>query len=181
MVEVGLARLFIDFFFIGLTTLGGGYAIVPQVLRMVEKNQWLSHEEFQQLLSMSQLAPGPVGINLPILVGRQLRGLVGAIVCFLAIILAPLAVIFVLVTWLDTLMEWEVVRQIMAAVRIAVAGVILSAGMEMFAKNKLRIWEIVVFFVILSLIFFMGLNAVLTIILGFSAGIFFLTVFKQRP
>lgn len=180
MPKVGLVRLFLDFFFIGLTTLGGGYAIVPQVLRLVEKNRWMTHEEFQQLFSMSQLAPGPVGINLPILVGRKLRGIAGAIVGFLAITFAPLAVIFVLVSWLDTLMDWEVVRQIMVAVRIAVAGVILSAGMEMFAKNQVRVWEIVVFSVMLGLLIFTGLNAVFTIILGFSLGLFFLAVLAKR-
>lgn len=179
MPKVRLIGLFVDFFVIGLTTLGGGYAIVPQVLNMVEKKRLMSHEEFQRLFSMSQLAPGPVGINLPILIGGKLRGIAGALVGFWGIILAPMAFIFMLVSWLETIMEYEVVGQIMTAVRIAVSGVILSAGVEMFSKTKLKIWEVVIFVIMLTLIFFTGFNAVSIIILGFLMGVLSLGIFEK--
>ena len=59
-----ILRLFLIFCKIGIFTFGGGYSMVALIQNeVVEKYHWLTAEEFTDLLAVSQMTPGPVGIN----------------------------------------------------------------------------------------------------------------------
>ena len=76
-----MLKLFITFFKIGLFTLGGGYAMIPLIERdVVERNRWVSKEEFLDLLAVAQAAPGVFAVNISIFIGYKLRGVWGSIV-----------------------------------------------------------------------------------------------------
>jgi chromate transporter len=172
MQKISLRIIFGEFFWIGLTTLGGGYAIIPLVLSLTEKYKLMDHQDFHQLLSLAQIIPGPVGVNLPLLIGRKIRGVLGAIAALLGILLSPIIIVVILTAWLEQIKELAIVNQILIAVRVAVAAVILVAGMELF-KPKIKVHEIIVFFVILFVLFFFKLNVVYVLLIGFVMGSIF--------
>ena len=62
--EMNAWKLFSTFFKIGTFTFGGGYAMLPLIEQeVVHKQQWLNTEEYTEMLSLVQTAPGPISIN----------------------------------------------------------------------------------------------------------------------
>ena len=92
-----IVRLFLIFCKIGIFTFGGGYSMVALIQsEVVGKNHWLTAEEFTDLLAVSQMTPGPVGINTATYTGytvvlnsggTHLMGVVGSLVASFAVIL----------------------------------------------------------------------------------------------
>jgi chromate transporter len=92
--------LFWEFCKIGLFCVGGGYASMPLIQAcVVDTYHWLSLSEFVDIFTISQMTPGPIGINAATFVGTKIAGLSGAVCAtfgfvtpafFLGIILAKL-------------------------------------------------------------------------------------------
>lgn len=71
-----LLKLFWSFFQIGLFSIGGGYAAMPIIQhQVVEINGWLSMIEFGDVVTISQMTPGPIAINSATFVGTRIAGL----------------------------------------------------------------------------------------------------------
>ena len=63
-------RIFLAFFKIGLFTFGGGYAMIAVIEReLVEKKNWLTHEEFLDVVAMAESSPGPIAVNSATFIG----------------------------------------------------------------------------------------------------------------
>ena len=68
-----LFKLFIAFFKIGAFTFGGGYAMIPIIEKeVVDKNHWLTKEEFIDMLAVVQSLPGPIAINSSVYIGYKI-------------------------------------------------------------------------------------------------------------
>ena len=81
-------QLFWSFFQIGLFSFGGGYAALPLIqTQVVDLHHWLSMSEFMDLITISQMTPGPIAINSATFVGIQIAGPWGAVVSTLGCIL----------------------------------------------------------------------------------------------
>ncbi len=73
-------NLFLTFFRIGLMSIGGGYAVIPLIReQVVEKNGWISEKMFTDILTISQMTPGPLAVNTSTFVGLQIGGVKGAL------------------------------------------------------------------------------------------------------
>lgn len=71
-----LLNLYLTFFKIGLFSFGGGYATLPIIQQeVVTFNSWLSLSEFNDLITISQMTPGPIAINSATFVGTRMAGL----------------------------------------------------------------------------------------------------------
>jgi len=84
--SVDLRDLFIQFLSIGAISFGGGIIAYERIL-LVEKRQWLSADEFMAYLAISQTMPGLNSVNMAVLAGDHLRGLLGAVIATLGLIL----------------------------------------------------------------------------------------------
>lgn len=75
-----LFQLFFDFFKIGLFSIGGGYAIIPAIRdQVVILRQWITYQEFTDIITISQMTPGPLAVNTSTFVGMRVGGLAGGI------------------------------------------------------------------------------------------------------
>ena len=75
-----LIQLFFDFFKIGLFSIGGGYAIIPAIRdQVVILRQWITYQEFTDIITISQMTPGPLAVNTSTFVGMRVGGLAGAL------------------------------------------------------------------------------------------------------
>lgn len=73
-------KLFLSFLQIGLFSFGGGYASLPLIReQVVEQNTWLSMSEFTDLITISQMTPGPIAVNSATFVGIKIAGIGGAV------------------------------------------------------------------------------------------------------
>ncbi len=75
---------------IGLFGFGGGYAMLSLVQNIIVENGWLSSQMFTDIVAISQMTPGPIGINSATYIGYVSTGTVwGSIVATLAVVLPP--------------------------------------------------------------------------------------------
>ena len=81
-----LQDLFIQFFWIGCISFGGGIIAYERIL-IVEKRQWITADEFMAYLAISQTMPGLNSVNMAVLTGDHLRGASGAIIAVIGLIL----------------------------------------------------------------------------------------------
>ena len=84
--------LFFEFFKTGLLTFGGGYASLPFLYHMVDEYTWFSYNELTQMIAISGLTPGPVGLNMATFAGFNTLGLTGSIFSSIALILPMLII-----------------------------------------------------------------------------------------
>ena len=79
-------QLFKEFFKIGVLSFGGGFATLPFLYNIAEKYHWYSVNELTQMLAISSITPGPVGLNMATYAGMQTHGIITALIASLAII-----------------------------------------------------------------------------------------------
>ena len=90
-------QLFWCFFQIGLFSIGGGYASMPLIQnQVVDTYHWLSLSEFSDVITISQMTPGPIAINSASFVGIQMGGVLGAVVATLGCILPSCTIVLCL-------------------------------------------------------------------------------------
>lgn len=85
-------QLFLSFFKIGLFGFGGGLAILSLIQMEVEQYGWMSQQEFVDIVAVSQVTPGPIGINCATYVGYTTAGFWGSVLATTAIILPSLII-----------------------------------------------------------------------------------------
>lgn len=89
-------ELFTTFFVIGMFTIGGGYAMLSLIqAEVVTKHAWLTESAFTDIVAISQMTPGPIGINCATYVGYDVLAAEGApeLICILGSVTATLAVV----------------------------------------------------------------------------------------
>ena len=104
-------ELFITFFIIGAFTFGGGYAMLSLIQnQVVTVHQWLTPEEFTDIVAISQMSPGPIGINSATYIGYSVPHAMGfsPAISVLGSVTATFAVVlpsYLLVLWICILFE----------------------------------------------------------------------------
>ena len=74
-------QLFWSFFQTGLFSIGGGYAAMPLIQhQVVDVHPWLTMAQFSDIITISQMTPGPISINSATFVGLQVAGIPGAVI-----------------------------------------------------------------------------------------------------
>lgn len=87
-MDNNLITMFLSFLKIGLFSIGGGYAIIPLIQeQVVLYHNWITSEEFADIITISQMTPGPLAVNTASFVGIRIAGTSGAIVATLGCIL----------------------------------------------------------------------------------------------
>lgn len=81
-----LLDIFVQFLIVGAVSFGGGIIAYERIL-LVEKRKWLSADEFMAYLAISQTMPGLNSVNLAVLAGDHFRGILGALIAVLGLIL----------------------------------------------------------------------------------------------
>ena len=95
--SVPLLHLFITFLKIGSTAFGGFMALISVVQNyVVDRNKLISHSVMVDGISLATILPGPVAVNVVAYVGYQIRGIAGAIVCTVAVIIPSFLLIVAL-------------------------------------------------------------------------------------
>lgn len=90
-------ELFLSFLQIGLFSFGGGYAAMPLIQgQVVNGHHWLSMTEFTDLITISQMTPGPIAVNSATFVGIRIAGIPGALVATLGCILPSCLIVTLL-------------------------------------------------------------------------------------
>lgn len=151
---MSILTLFLTFAKFGLLCFGGGYVLVPLIIQdFVQTRKLFTPEEFGNLLSISQVTPGPIGINTATYVGYMQDGFLGSLVAtfsliFPALILTPLAIIS-LNKWQDKFVVKGILKGTrMSALSLVLYAVIIFLGMSVFTAPIP--WDSIVRFLMLK-------------------------------
>ncbi len=135
--RVTLARLFGVFAVIGVTSFGGG---IVAYLRhaLIEKEKWLDEEEFMAALEISQTLPGLNSTNMSVIVGRKLRGAVGAVVATLGMVLPGAVIVMALGFAYAKFRHDPTVSVVLTGVAAAAVGLLLQVTLKIGWKQLIR-------------------------------------------
>lgn len=126
-----LLQLFISFFQIGLFSIGGGYAALPLIQeQVVDLHQWITITEFTDLITISQMTPGPIAINSSTFVGTLVAGLPGAIVATLGCVAPSCIIVLGLAYIYNKYKNLAFMQGILSGLRPAVVALIGGAGIS---------------------------------------------------
>lgn len=123
--------LFIEFFKIGLFSIGGGMATIPFLIDLSGKYDWYTTAEFGNMVAISQSTPGPVGINMATYAGYQAAGIGGALVATVSLVLPALFIIMLIAKFMQNFSDNPIVQSIFHGIRPTVAALILYAVLEL--------------------------------------------------
>ena len=156
-------QLFYTFLLIGAFTFGGGYSMIALIQNeVVVRHGWMTSAEFTDLLAVSQMTPGPVGINTATYAGYTAvinagypawAAVCGSLLASFAVIVIPVALVLLISGWLLRHTDDHRVASVMRVVRLAVVGLIAAAalglvGTESFGSvglNKQFIVSVLIF------------------------------------
>lgn len=124
-------QLFLSFLQIGLFSFGGGYAAMPLIQgQVVTAHGWLSMSEFTDLITISQMTPGPIAVNSATFVGIKIAGIPGALIATLGCILPSCIIVTVIAKLYLRYRELDMLQGVLNSLRPAVVAMIASAGIS---------------------------------------------------
>ena len=160
---------FLTFFKIGLFTFGGGYAMIPLIeAEIVNRKNWISKEDFLDLLAVAQSCPGVFAINISVFIGYRLRGVKGGLLCALGTALPSFIIILLIAMFFHQFKDNPYVAAIFRGIRPAVVALIAIPTFNMAKKAKLNRYTFWIPVVSALLIWLLGVSPILIIL---AAGI----------
>jgi len=121
--DTSLAKFYFAFFRIGLFTFGGGYAMLPMLIKeVVEKYRWTTEEELLNYFAISQTTPGIIAVNTATFIGMKFRGVKGAIAATVGVITPCWLIITIIANILNVVKDNPYVEQAFSGVRIVVVA-----------------------------------------------------------
>ena len=179
-----LLDLFLTFFKIGITTFGGGYAMIPLIQSEVVAKGWLSETELVNFIAVSESTPGPFAVNIATYVGRVTAGIFGALCATLGVVLPSFIIILIVAKFYKKFKESQTVKGVMTGLRPAVIGLIGAALVSMAATvffptgisiNSLLTWDAAASVIIMGLALYLAigkkLSPIIVILISAAAGI----------
>jgi len=121
--------LFLAFTKIGLLSIGGGYAIIPLIHeRVVEQAAWVSEQVFADIITISQMTPGPLAVNTSTFVGLWIGGVPGALAATLGAVLGGVILSLLLYRFFEKYRFSAYVNSMLEGLKSASQGLIVSAA-----------------------------------------------------
>lgn len=130
--------LYFEFFKIGLFSLGGGYATLPFLYHMSEQYHWFSSVELTQMLAISSITPGPVGLNVATYAGFKTAGIIGSIIATSAIMMPSYFMVVAISKMLKKFRNNFFVESALYALRPATAAMIGAVSIRLFKDCVIR-------------------------------------------
>ncbi len=149
-------QLFITFFFIGLFGFGGGYGMLSLIQsEVVHRWHWMTTSEFTDVVAISQMTPGPIGINSATYCGYtaihnagmgDTMAILGSLTATFALVLPSLILMIVISRMFMKYMKTPLVQSVFIGLRPAVVGLLGAATLllmtsENFSTPSLNPWQ----------------------------------------
>lgn len=180
-------KLFISFLKIGAFSFGGGYAAMPIIQsEVVDANHWLTIAEFNDLITISQMTPGPIAINSATFVGIRIAGVKGAIVATFGYIMPSFILVTLIARAYMKYRKLSMLQSILSILRPAVVAMIAISGIKIlqsaFGLNELvienlRLHMLVIFIICMVLLLKYNKNPIFVMVLAGLFNLFYNILF----
>ena len=168
-------QLFLQFFHVGVFSFGGGYATLPFLYDIAEKYHWYSAKQLTDMLAISSITPGPVGVNVATFAGFATSGILGSLIATTAIILPSYIIVTIVYKVLDKFKTNRNVKGSIRGLKPAGCALLSAVGIKLLFTSNLHLLGtlILVAFVVASLkqkhdpLFYLGISAGLGLVIGY--------------
>ena len=128
-------QLFLEFFHIGLFSFGGGYATLPFLYHIAETKDWYTTKQLTDMIAVSSITPGPVGVNVATYAGFTTSGILGAFVATASVILPSFIIVILISKLLEQFKHNEYVKSVIYSIKPAGCGLLAAVGANMLVNN----------------------------------------------
>ena len=167
-------QLFYEYFKTGLFAFGGGYSTLPFLYHISETYGWYSAKQLSDMIAVSSITPGPVGVNVATYSGFTTSGILGAILATSAVILPSFIIVILVAKLLNKFKENKYVQAAIYGLKPAGCGLLCAVAIKLFISNIIHLWAYILFGLLLLLsikvkkdpLVYLGLSALAGIVLG---------------
>lgn len=169
-----LSQLFLQFFHVGVFSFGGGYATLPFLYDIADKFHWYSAKQLTDMLAISSITPGPVGVNVATFAGFTTAGILGSFVATTAIILPSYIIVTIVFKVIDKFRTNRNIKGAIRGLKPAGCALLSAVGIKLLFTSNLHLLGTLILlgFLILSIkkkqdpLFYLGISAILGLIIG---------------
>ena len=144
-------ELFWTFFVIGMFTIGGGYAMLSLIQsKVVTQHHWIDDTAFTDIVAVSQMTPGPIGINSATYIGYEVMSnaggsefmcVLGSFTATFAVVLPSFIIVLAICKVYDKFKEHYLFKGVMAGLQPAVLGLIGTAALGLATPENFIDWK----------------------------------------
>ncbi len=116
---------------IGIFSFGGGYAMIPMILKEVKSHGWLSDPEFFDLVAIAEMTPGPIAVNSATFVGYKAAGFWGGLVATIGVAIPSLVLILIISKYFYKFQHRPIVEMAFYGIKPIIVGLIMAATILM--------------------------------------------------
>lgn len=157
---VSLWKIFSVFAKIGAFTIGGGIPMIAAIKSELVERGWLKDEDFLDIITLAQTAPGLFAVNISILTGHKLRGTKGSVVATVASCLPPFLIILLVAMFFTAFKDNEYVLRAFKGIRPVVVALIGVPMIDMIKATKMRWWSWLIVISSMTLVCFMKVSPI---------------------
>ena len=137
-----LLNLFWTFFKIGAFTFGGGYAMIALIQSEIAAKGWMTAAELVNFIAIAESTPGPIAVNCATYVGYRREGVAGGVWATLGVVMPSFIIIYAISLFFERFMALSVVANAFRGIQVAVAFLILRAGLRLAVRLPRRGFEL---------------------------------------
>lgn len=167
-------HLFFEFFKIGLFSFGGGYATLPFLYHIADVYHWYTPQQLSDMIAVSSITPGPVGVNVATFSGFVSAGILGSLIATTSVILPSYVLVVIISKLLEKFKSNKNVQAAIYGLKPAGCGLLGAVGFNIF-KDNISLWGIFLLVILILLgikkkrdpLFYLAVSAFAGLILGF--------------
>ena len=166
-------QLFFVYLKIGLFSFGGGYAMLSFVeFEVVKQHHWISPSDFTDIVAISQMTPGPIGINTATYVGYTATGSVlGSIIATIAVCIPSLVIMILACKFLQRFRDNRWIDAALNSIKPLTVGLLAVAALSMVNADNFPDYRSVLFFIVVFLLSWkMKVHPILLLVLAGIGG-----------
>lgn len=167
-----LGEIFWIFAKIGAFTIGGGIPMIAAIKKELVERQWLTDEDFIDIITLAQTAPGLFAVNIAILTGHKLRGTKGSIVATIGSALPPFIIILLVAMFFTSYKDNEYVIKAFKGIRPAVVALIGVPMLDMLRSTRMRWWSWLIVVSSMTLVCLLSVSPIYILICVISVAAF---------
>lgn len=171
-------QIFWTFFKISPVTFGGGFAMVPLIIKeIVEKRKWLTNDEFTDVIALSQTVPGAVAVNSATFIGHRIGGIRGAVAAMIGVSLPTFFIVLSFGIFYFNIQDNQKLEAAFTSITVSIVAIIVFAAIKV---AKTAIYDKTTFFIMIAgvpLLFF--IHPIIVILLGAITGLI-VTSFRRK-
>ena len=162
-------KLFASTFSLSAFTFGGGFVIIPLMKKkFVDQYKWIEEKEMLDLIAIAQSSPGAIAVNVAILVGYRLAGILGAMITIIGTVLPPFIILSIISVAYTAFIDNLIVKYILRGMQTGVAAVIIDVVISMIIEllKERKVLPVMVMIGAFVATFFLNINVIIIIIVS---------------